>query len=441
MKRLSLVQEFALRSLVFVLVMAVVLGLSISIAVRQLFLDQAARTARITAEAIILDRLDDDVLHEDELAPDLRQSLDDMAHNELRGAGIRKMRLWNSQGTLVYSSDGQSEGQNFTRLQPLRDALGGSARVDVTPETLAEEALIVPGDEQLIEVYAPLVVADKKLPIGAFAIYQPFEPVADATNQLITVVWVIILAGSIPAYFLQLSLVRRTAEELELARTDLGAVNERLRSSLNQLELHSLGTLQALVSAVDAKDSYTARHSIAVTDYAMATGRRLGLSNSQLADLERAGLLHDVGKIGTPESVLLKPDRLTDDEFVIITSHSEIGGHIVETVPFLSHLMPVVRGHHERWDGSGYPDRLRGEGIPLLARVLAVADAFDAMTSERPYRKPISVEMARAELIRCTGGQFDPAVVKALLDALDAGEAKVFIHKEHRARRRPLVSV
>lgn len=436
MRRLSLVQEFALRSLVFVLVMAMLLGLSISFAVRQLFLDQAARTARIAAEAIVLDRLGSNDLRDGTLPVDVRLRLDDVSNNELSGAGIRTIRLWNSRGVLVYASDGQSVGESFTRLEPLRDALGGNTRVDVTPEADAEEAILLPGDEEMVEVYAPLVVSGKPLPIGAFAISQPYAPIAQSSSRLIAIVWLIIFSGSLPAYFLQLTLVRRTAEELDVARTDLGTVHERLRSSLDQLELHSLGTLQALVAAVDAKDSYTARHSIAVTDYAIAIGRRLGLSNSELADLERAGLLHDVGKIGTPEAVLLKPERLTDDEFVVITSHAEISGHIVETVPFLSHLMPIVRGHHERWDGGGYPDRLKGERIPMLARVLAVADSFDAMTSERPYRKPVSLDLARAEVIRCTGTQFDPACVKALLDALDAGEAKVYVHKEHRPRRR-----
>ncbi len=435
MRRLSLVQEFALRSLVFVVLMALVLGISISVAVRQLFLSEVARTARVTASAIVLEHLSVGEITQ-ALPANLAYSLDTMATDDLNDAGITSIRLWNRKGDLIYASDGKQIGESFLRSEPVRRALEGQQVVDLRRHNGDEVDYGPAGSRATIEVFAPLKASNVPMPLGAFEITQPYEPVASASARLITVVWVIILAGSIPAYFLQLTVVQRTANELDAAQGDLETVNSRLRASLDDLELHSLGTLQALVAAVDAKDSYTARHSIAVTDYALAIGRQLGLSPGQLANLERAGLLHDVGKIGTPEGILLKPERLTDEEFATITSHAAIGGHIVETVPFLAGIMPVIRGHHERWDGTGYPDGLIGERIPLLARVLAVADAFDAMTSERPYRKPVSLEVARAELVRCTGTQFDPMAVRALLAAIDAGETRVFVHASAHARKR-----
>lgn len=439
MRRWGVVGQFAFRSLAFVVIMALALGLSITVAVRGLFISEAAKTGSVAANTIVLHTVRDVDLEVDRLDPALVRELDRIAGQDLAAAGVTTIKLWNTQGRLLYSSDGQRLGDSFATHESFLTAAAGNTDVEISREAREENSVQIARDGSVIEVYAPLVDAGRI--IGVFEIYQPYAPVAEAVNRFLVLMWGIILVGSVPAYFLQLTLVKRTADELKAAKDDLAEVDARLRSSLEDIELHSLGTLQALVAAVDAKDSYTARHSIAVTDYAMAIGRRMELGDGLLRDLERAGLLHDIGKIGTPENVLLKPERLSSEEFEIISNHSAVGGHIVESVPFLSDLMPVIRAHHERWDGKGYPDGLMGARIPLLARILMVADAFDAMTSERPYRKPVSVEVARAELVRCAGTQFDPEVVSALLGALDSGEARVVIHTEAvRARRQKMAA-
>lgn len=440
MRRLGTVEQFALRSAAFVLLMALLLGTSITIAVRELFVDQAIESARITTTAVVLDHLEGEDLSTGSLTPETRARFDEMFENDFVGSGTIAIKLWNAQGTLVYAAgegaDEDQVGENFAGHEALEAALDGRVTAEVKPASDEEnEGQQLKGG--IIEVYAPITPSRGREPVGVFEIYRAYQPVASSINQLILTVWAIILLGSIPAYFLQLTLVRRTARELSEARSEVAEVNERLSGSLEELEMHSLGTLQALVAAVDAKDSYTARHSIAVTDYAVAIARRLGLDEGLVRDVERAGLLHDVGKIGTPESILLKPARLDEDEFKIMSEHSEMGGHIIEAVPFLSPLMPVIRHHHERWDGSGYPDGLAGERIPLLSRVLAVADAFDAMTSERPYRKPVPLDEAEAELLRCAGSQFDVRCVNALVAALNAGEVTVLVHRDTgRSKRR-----
>ncbi|HZH99428.1 MAG TPA: diguanylate cyclase, partial [Fimbriimonadaceae bacterium] len=153
------------------------------------------------------------------------------------------------------------------------------------------------------------------------------------------------------------------------------------------LEDGSLATIQALAAAVDAKDAYTQGHSLRVADYAAELVRRLGGSDAEAELVYRAGTLHDVGKIGVPDGILNKPGILSDEERTIMEAHPVLGEIIVKKVPQLSALLPGVRHHHERWNGTGYPDGLAGEEIPYMARVLALADTFDAMTSDRPYRK------------------------------------------------------
>jgi putative nucleotidyltransferase with HDIG domain len=173
-------------------------------------------------------------------------------------------------------------------------------------------------------------------------------------------------------------------------------------------------TVRALASAIDARDPSTRRHSDHVSTIAVEIGQVMRLSEAQLEQLEWAGLLHDIGKIGIRDSVLLKPDKLTREERILMNEHPVKGEEILKDVDQLSRERPLIRHHHEWFNGSGYPDRLVGEEIPLLARVLHVADAFEAMTASRPYRPiPLSTAQALAELRRYAGIQFDPVIVEA----------------------------
>jgi len=183
----------------------------------------------------------------------------------------------------------------------------------------------------------------------------------------------------------------------------------------------NLETIAALATAVEARDPYTSGHSQDVTQLATATAQEMGLSAAEIENLRMAGLLHDIGKIGVPDSVLNKPSRLTSAERIMINSHPIISAEIVGKIEALAHLVPIIRHHHERWDGTGYPDGRKGEDIPLLARILAVADGFEAMTSERPYRAPMSTQEALAELQEGAGKQWDPTIVKVFCSILKRG--------------------
>ncbi len=204
----------------------------------------------------------------------------------------------------------------------------------------------------------------------------------------------------------------------------LSTIANHVTIAIGNIELFStlqeayLATVRSLAAAVDAKDPFTRGHSDRVASYSVVIAERMGLSHEQRTALEMAAYLHDIGKIGVKEEILLKPGRLTEVEMAQMRHHPLIGANILKPVGFPWPITPVVRHHHERWDGHGYPAQLRGEEIPLLARILTVADAFEAMIADRPYRRGRTMEDAIAELRRCADSHFDARIVEAFVDAL-----------------------
>jgi HD-GYP domain-containing protein (c-di-GMP phosphodiesterase class II) len=180
--------------------------------------------------------------------------------------------------------------------------------------------------------------------------------------------------------------------------------------------------LQGLIIAVDTKDHYTKRHSEDVARYATFLAERLGRPADEIRTIGVAGLLHDVGKIGIPDRVLRKPGKLTEAEYAAVKQHVALGDMIVRDLPDIDLIRAGIRHHHERWDGDGYLDRLEGEDIPLIARILAVADAFSAMTTTRPYRKALDVQEALTRLGDAAGTQLDERLVQAFIDGIEQDE-------------------
>ncbi|MBM2838921.1 MAG: hypothetical protein HW415_1546, partial [Deltaproteobacteria bacterium] len=184
---------------------------------------------------------------------------------------------------------------------------------------------------------------------------------------------------------------------------------------ISDLEELFISVVKSLSSAIDAKSPWTAGHSERVTKYALDIAKQMGLSEKELKSLELAGLLHDVGKIGTYESILDKPAKLNDEEQAVMRQHPVMGAEILAHIKQLKDIIPGVKYHHEFYDGTGYPEGLKGEAIPLYARILTVADTVDAMGADRPYRKGRATDVIIAELKRCSGTQFDPKVAEAFL--------------------------
>jgi diguanylate cyclase (GGDEF)-like protein len=188
-----------------------------------------------------------------------------------------------------------------------------------------------------------------------------------------------------------------------------------LPSGLPPLSRGERATITALHDLIAARDAGTGAHSERVRLYALAVAHAHGMTEAETRDIEHGVILHDIGKIGIPDSILLKPGPLTPEEWKVMRTHPAVGRRLVEHIPFLAGAVPIVYHHHERWDGNGYPEGLRGEHIPLGARIFAVADALDAMTFDRPYSRAVSLEAACAEIDRCAGTHFDPAVVATFL--------------------------
>jgi putative nucleotidyltransferase with HDIG domain len=210
------------------------------------------------------------------------------------------------------------------------------------------------------------------------------------------------------------------ADELRLAgalAAEAGTMVSRARMA-ERLEDAYFATLGTLAAALEAKDAYTNDHAGQIAELAGRVCDQLGLDADASRVIRLGALLHDIGKIGIPEAILRKPGALSDEEMVIMQRHPDIGARILEPVPYFADLVPLVRSSHERWDGRGYPDGLAAEEIPLGSRVIAVCDAFHAMTEDRVYRPGLPTATALAEIERCAGTQFDPACVQAMIAAV-----------------------
>lgn len=202
-------------------------------------------------------------------------------------------------------------------------------------------------------------------------------------------------------------------------------INKQLSDSKELLEKSYLESIEILRNTVEAKDVYTKGHSDRVSEYSLLIGERLNLTPEEMKTLKIGALFHDIGKIGIPDGILLKNGKLTEDEYSEIKNHPAIGAHILSDATIFADIIPIVKHHHERYDGRGYPSKLAGDDIPLLARIVAVADTFDAMTSRRAYRGALDLDYVKKEIEICSGTQFDPVIAKAFLNILETEEQRI----------------
>jgi putative nucleotidyltransferase with HDIG domain len=332
---------------------------------------------------------------------------------------ILSVKVWRSDGVLAWASLAPERiGKRFPPSADLSEVVEtGEAEAGLEDLHDAEDAVEskLPV-EDVLEVYAP-VFSETDQVIGAYEIYADATPleasIADRRKEL----WIAIGAVFLLLWVLLVVLARSASSTL---RRQTGVLRERsiaLSDSYRRLEESSLEAIETLNATVEAKDPYTAGHSLRVQRIALSIGKELGLGVKEVDALRYGGLFHDIGKIAIPDALLTKPGRLTKGEFDLMKRHSAEGARIVGKFSRLRDSVPIIRHHHERWDGRGYPDGLAGDEIPLAAAIAGLADAWDAMTIERPYQRALSPDEALDEVRACRGTQFVPTVVDAFLEA------------------------
>jgi HD-GYP domain-containing protein (c-di-GMP phosphodiesterase class II) len=364
------------------------------------------------------------LVHGKHLAPVSGNRRTHLAKSVSAQPDILSVKVWRADGLLAWTNvDKHRIGRTF----PLEGELGDTIREDRSVAALIgtggdaqdedaferNELARKAGVSQLFEVYAP-ITAGKRV-IGAYEIYANPRALNHLIGSRRTMLWFAVGAVFVALWALLALLVRGASETLRRQNEKLRARTLRLVESNRLLEQSALEAVESLNATVDAKDPYTAGHSQRVQRIAVALGAELGLERERLGVLRFAGLFHDIGKIGVPDAILTKPDRLTVLEYEIVKRHPEDGARIVGRLHALHTAVPAILHHHERWDGTGYPQRLSGGSIPLEAAIVGLADAIDAMTTDRPYSGAMSLDEATDEVVRNRGTQFAPAVVDAFI--------------------------
>jgi len=336
---------------------------------------------------------------------------DTFVQGEIISADTIRVGLWSQDGTLLYSSDSPGQiGQDFPLDQRLAAAFSGSTASQVadSPDDLGGPASVDAGS--VLAVYAPLTFEGEADAAAALEIHQAYAPIADRIDRSQTIVYVAVAGALGFLYAVLLAIVGRGSAVMSRQRHQLMLRTQELKRSHDSL-------LQVLSAALDLRDQATKGHSLRLARLALAIGQELEFSDEELSHLEQAAMLHDMTKLELPKAILSKAGPLTDDEWQKIQRHPEMGYQMVREAPFLQEAGEIILCHHERYDGGGYPRGLKGEEIPLAARIFAVAEAYDAITCDKPYRRAGSHTSAVKEIKDSAGSQFDPTVVEAFLAA------------------------
>ncbi len=397
--RLTLLQRFTVASALIAIGLAVILSY-ISVEAIQGFAikDEAQVAAELVLRTFSPQLRPADL--EGSLPPERRALFDALFQAHGISDKILRIRLWRSDGRLLYSN--VAEPETLKTVEADLSTPTGYREFVLRRQEIEERS---PG---VTRFFVPVEAAGSPRTLGAFEIFYDLTLLDQRLASTRRTIWMTVPVGLFVLYTSVFVLVRRASRQLIKQQADLIAAH--------------LGTYHALASAIDAKDSYTGDHSTKVADLAAALGRAMGLGREAIEEICIGARLHDLGKISVPDAILMKPGRLSPEEQVIMRRHAGAGFAILQEAPLSDDVKQAVRHTHERWDGGGYPDGLAGEAIPLLARIVAVVDAYEAMTGDRPYRKGLSREEALERIRGDSGTHFDPAIAEVFTHLIQQPE-------------------
>jgi HD-GYP domain-containing protein (c-di-GMP phosphodiesterase class II) len=401
---------FALLSLVLVGLTGSGLSLYLAHSIKEGEIDDAADRARDHVSRLVMTHLSP-AQAMTPLTGEQYAEFDSFVQAEIISAETLGVSMWGQDGTLLYSSAGSDQiGQSFPLDERLAAAFRGGTASQVAdrPDDLAGP--VSAGSFPVLAVYAPLIPEDGADVAAALEIDQDYAPIAHRIERSQTVMYVAVAGALGFLYAVLLAIVGRGSAVMGKQRRQLILRGQELKRSHDSL-------LKVLSAALDLRDQATKGHSLRLARLASAIGQEVGFSDEELSHLEQAAMLHDMTKLELPKAILVKAGPLTNDEWQKIQRHPELGYEMVRDAPFLQEAGQIILCHHERYDGGGYPYGLEGEEIPLAARIFGLADAYDAMTSDRPHRKAVSHAAAVTEIEGSAGTQFDPKVVEAFLEA------------------------
>ena len=433
---MSPVARFSLALGAVLAVTALVLGLGTAYLVGRYVDDETTSFTQDAVASHFGSVFSDDVFQRG-LSPDERQELLTVVTFHFSIYNVVATEFFDRTGTIVFSYDSDEIGRKLDQatypelasaLNGMRDAERTSIVADpnlgvpgsavgygsfnthhlVKDPADASAATPGPGTREIRALEAWVPVKQNGQIVGAVVVWRDIAPIDAALMRIqVTIASIMALGAAVLWLVLRGVYARSSRRIVEQA----GALEDALALRERTYD----ATLTALTSALDFRDNETGGHSDRVVAYMELLLEQMNIRGGELATLRRGALLHDIGKIGVPDNVLRKPTALSEAEWAVMKRHPEFGARIIAGIPFLEDVARIVRHHHERWDGMGYPDGLKGDRIPLGARIFAVGDSFDAMTSDRPYRRGLLIDAAREEIRRCANSQFDPAVVTAFL--------------------------
>lgn len=403
--RLTLLQRFTLASAVIAVGLAVLLS---AVTVRAIESFAIKDEAQVAAEILL--RTISSQLQPSDFAGTLPPKRKAFFDALFRAHGISdrslRIRLWRADGRLLYSNVQEPETP-------------ATAGADLsTPNGFAvfleNRERIENATRGVVRFFVPVVVAGDPKPLAAFEIFYDLTHLQQQLRHVRLTVWTLVPLGMLALYTSVFVLVRRASRQILRQHADLTVAY--------------LGTFQSLASAIDAKDSYTGDHSTNVARLAAQLAETLGLAAAEVEEVRMCARLHDIGKISVPDAILMKPGSLDPQQLAIMRTHVERGYEILRSAPLSDSVKLGVLHSHERWDGKGYPRGLAADGISVIARIVAVVDAYEAMTSTRPYRMALPTKYALQRLEQGAGSQFDPNVVRVFVQLIGEDEERKAPH-------------